>query len=92
MPKFTDEFSDLEHPQLVKENWNEIESFSKTIHEKIVQRILILLAHVLDLDDENYFIDRHRYGAASGDHLRYMTYYHRTTEENEKLGGLWLKG
>lgn len=70
----------------------EIERFSRHIHDEIVQKLLVIFALALELEDEEWFLKRHRYWESSGDHLRYMKYYHRTDEENQKLGGVWLKG
>ncbi|KAF2709932.1 putative 1-aminocyclopropane-1-carboxylate oxidase [Pleomassaria siparia CBS 279.74] len=92
IPKFIPEHRDRAHPEVVTQNFGEIERFSKHIHNEIVKKLLVLFALVLKLEDEDYFVRLHRYEAASGDHLRYMKYYHRSAEENEKLGNLWLKG
>ncbi|KAH7376715.1 hypothetical protein B0T11DRAFT_294173 [Plectosphaerella cucumerina] len=37
-------------------------------------------------------LKRRRHEESSGDHLRYIKRYHGTAEENQKLGGVWLKG
>jgi isopenicillin N synthase-like dioxygenase len=92
IPKFIPEHRNRAQPAVVTNNIKEIERFSKHIHNEIVRKLLVLFAIVLGLEDEQYFVNLHRYEASSGDHLRYMKYYHRTDEENEKLGGLWLKG
>ena len=57
-----------------------------------MNRLLIIFALALGLDDEEWLVKKHRYQKASGDHLRYMKYYARSEEENKKLGGVWLKG
>ncbi|KAK0615488.1 UPF0676 protein [Lasiodiplodia hormozganensis] len=92
IPKFIPEHANRPHPDIVKQHWATIEDFSKRVHEKIVKKLLVIFAIALELDDEEYFVKRHRYEESSGDHLRYMKYYHRTEEENRKLGGVWLKG
>jgi hypothetical protein len=92
IPKFIPEHRNRAQPAVVTDNIKEIERFSKHIHNEIVKKLLVLFAIVLGLKDEQYFVNLHRYEASSGDHLRYMKYYHRTAEENDKLGGLWLKG
>ncbi|KAL4862274.1 hypothetical protein BDV12DRAFT_190540 [Aspergillus spectabilis] len=68
-----------------------IEKFSKHIHDYIIRKLLVIFAVALGLEDENWLVNKHRYEQASGDHLRYMKYYARSREENEKLGGVWLK-
>lgn len=92
IPKFIPEHADRLHPAAVKEHWNTIESFSKQIHEQIVKKLLVIFALSLELEDEEWFVKKHRYEKSSGDHLRYMKYYKRSEEENRKLGGVWLKG
>ncbi|KAF1847238.1 putative 1-aminocyclopropane-1-carboxylate oxidase [Cucurbitaria berberidis CBS 394.84] len=92
IPKFIPAHANRPHPPIVKEHWTTIEEFSTRIHKQIVQKLLVIFAIALELQDENYFVDRHRYSEESGDHLRYMKYYHRSDEENQKLGGVWLKG
>lgn len=79
-------------PDVVRHHWHTIEAFSRHIHEKVVKKLLVIFALALRLDDEEWFVKRHRYEESSGDHLRYMKYYARSEEENKKLGGVWLKG
>ena len=92
IPKFTAEHANRPHPEVVKRHWATIERFSKHIHDHIVKKLLVIFALSLGLEDEEWFVKRHRYEKSSGDHLRYMKYYARPEEENKKLGGVWLKG
>ena len=92
IPKFIPEHAGRPHPEIVKEHIGSIERFSRHIHDHIVKRLLIIFAISLGLEDEEWLVKRHRYEQTSGDHLRYMKYYARTEEENQKLGGVWLKG
>lgn len=92
IPKFIPEYSNRQHPEIVKRHWTTIERFSKQVHEQVVKKLLVIFAIALQLDDEEWFLRRHRYEKSSGDHLRYMKYYARSDEENQKLGGVWLKG
>lgn len=92
IPKFIPEHAGRPQPEMVRRHWAEIESFSKRIHDGIVRKLLVIFAVALGLDDEEWFVNRHRYEKSSGDHLRYMKYYRRSEEENQKLGGVWLKG
>lgn len=91
IPKFIPEHADRPQPTVVKSHWQTIEAFSKKVHDQVVKKLLVIFAISLGLD-ENWFVNKHRYEKASGDHLRYMKYYHRTKAENKKLGGIWLKG
>jgi len=90
IPKFTEKYH-RDQPQLIKEHIKEIEQFSKHVKFNIVDRLLVLIAIVLELP-EDYFTQRHRYDEPADDHLRYMKYHARTREENEKLGQLWIRG
>ncbi|KAI0173796.1 putative 1-aminocyclopropane-1-carboxylate oxidase [Pestalotiopsis sp. NC0098] len=92
IPKFIPEHAGRPQPEVVRRHWAEIESFSKRIHDGIVSKLLVVFAVALGLDDEEWFVNRHRYEKSSGDHLRYMKYYKRSEDENQKLGGVWLKG
>lgn len=92
IPKFIPEHAGRSHPEVIRQHWQAIESFSRRIHEDIVKRLLVIFAISLGLEDEEYLLKRHRYEKSSGDHLRYMKYHARTEEENKKLGGVWLKG
>jgi len=93
IPKFTPEFENQQnHPQPVKDNWDEIVKFGKDVHDKVINKLLVIFALVLELDDEEYFVKRHQYNAKSEDHLRYMKYKARTPEENENGKGLYTGG
>ncbi|KAJ0384020.1 hypothetical protein COL922a_009250 [Colletotrichum nupharicola] len=92
IPKFIPEHADRPHPEVVKEHWTTIEKFSRHVHDHIVKKLLVIFALALGLEDEEWFVKKHRYEKSSGDHLRYMKYYARSEEENRKLDGVWLKG
>lgn len=76
----------------MRQHWTTIREFSTRVHELIVNKLLVVFAVVLGLEDEEWFLKRHRYEENSGDHLRYMKYHARSEEENLKLDGVWLKG
>lgn len=84
----------MAHPDLLRQHWDEVERFSRHVHEVIVYRLLVVFALALGLEgqDEEWLVKRHRYEAESACHLRYMKYLVRSREENEKCGGVWLKG
>lgn len=92
IPKFIPKYADLKHPDIINEHIRIIKEFSKHIHDEIVTKLLVIFAISLGLEDENWLVNKHRYESSSGDHLRYMKYYARSQEENDKLGGVWLKG
>lgn len=92
IPKFTPAHAGRPHPDVVSQHWDTIKTFSERVHERIVKKLLVVFAVALGLEDEEWFLKRHRYEENSGDHLRYMKYHARSEEENLKLGGVWLKG
>ncbi|KAK1676890.1 putative 1-aminocyclopropane-1-carboxylate oxidase [Colletotrichum godetiae] len=92
IPKFIPEHASQPHPNVVKENLATIERFSRYVNDRIVRKLLVIFALALGLEDEEWFVKKHRYEKSSGDHLRYMKYYARSEEDNRKLGGVWLKG
>ena len=53
--------------------------------------LLRLFAYVLEIDEE-YFANIHRYEEKGLEYLRYMKYYPRTVEEDQKVNNLWAKG
>jgi isopenicillin N synthase-like dioxygenase len=50
-----------------------------------------LFAFVLELP-ENYFCDFHKYEEKDSSYLRYMKNHDRTSEQNQALDNIWLKG
>ncbi len=74
IPKFTPEHV-RPHPQLIFDHYEEIKNFSLHIHEKILLPLLRLFAYVLELEDPEYFVSRHRYEAEGLEYLRYMKYH-----------------
>ena len=65
---------------MVEENWDEIASFHRDLHEKVARKLFVLMAIILELP-EDYLYNLHAYDAASDDHLRYMIYNVRTQDE-----------
>ncbi|KAK6201410.1 flavonol synthase [Scheffersomyces amazonensis] len=82
-----DEFHDLD---FVHNNYDQL---SKVSHEcfDIVRKLLILFAIILELDDELYFVNRHKYEDPSDDQLRYMKYHPRTPEDDSKVDNIWAR-
>lgn len=95
VPKFTARHAAMAHPDVLARHRDEVERFSRHVHGHVVRRLLVVFALALGLeggDDEEWLVRRHRYEAESACHLRYMKYLVRSAEENEKCGGVWLKG
>ncbi|KAK0937616.1 hypothetical protein LTR29_010838 [Friedmanniomyces endolithicus] len=78
-------------PQVVNEHRQEIESFQRHIAEDVVQKLLVLIAIVLELP-EDYLTKGHKYDDVSECHLRYMIYHARNPEENERYQNLYSRG
>ncbi|KAL1636138.1 hypothetical protein SLS58_009987 [Diplodia intermedia] len=91
MPKFIPAYEQLEHPAIIKQHKAEIERFARHMFDSIVQKLLVLVAMVLELP-EDYFLERHRYGDQSDCHLRYMKYHKRSAQDNAELENVWVKG
>ncbi|PSR94354.1 putative 1-aminocyclopropane-1-carboxylate oxidase [Coniella lustricola] len=91
IPKFTPEH-ERPHPQLIHDHWDEIKDFSLAIHNNLLLPLLRLFAHVLELDDEEFFVKRHRYEAPGLEYLRYMVYHPRSAEEDARAGNIWARG
>lgn len=64
----------------MSENYDEIARFHRDVWEKVVRKLLVLIAIVLELP-ENYLADAHAYDEESDDHLRYMIYNIRSKDE-----------
>ncbi|XHF97066.1 hypothetical protein AWENTII_000670 [Aspergillus wentii] len=70
------------HPPLIETHLDEIEVFSKHLHNHIVVPLMVLFAIILELLDKNLLADEHAYDNLSPDHLRYMKYSKRTAEQH----------
>lgn len=90
IPKFTSAY-ERPHPSVIKDQWPTIERFGRHIHERVVSRLLVLIAIILELPDD-YFLEQHRYDQKSDCHLRYMKYHSRPEKVNRQLDGVWVKG
>lgn len=78
-------------PAVINEHREEIEKFQRHIAEDTTQKLLTLIAIVLELP-EDALTKGHQYNDVSECHLRYMIYRARTPEENEKCHNLYSKG
>ncbi|RDL29936.1 putative 2og-fe oxygenase protein [Venustampulla echinocandica] len=91
IPKF-DGYHPRTHPKVVEDHIQEIEKFSRDVHEKVVVRLLRVFATLLELPDQDQLVKDHAYNEKGEDHLRYMHYKARTPEENEGVGKLYGAG
>ena len=90
IPKTTPAY-DRPHPQVIKDAWPTIDRFSKHIHHSVVQKLLVLIALILEMP-EDHFLRTHRYAEPSDCHLRYMKYNRRSAHINTQLNNVWVKG
>ncbi|KAK5720156.1 hypothetical protein LTR15_007429 [Elasticomyces elasticus] len=79
------------HPDVINEHREEIEKFQRHIAEDTVQKLLVLIAIILELPEDE-LKNGHKYNDISECHLRYMIYHARTPEENEKYQNLYSRG
>ncbi|KAK8071370.1 hypothetical protein PG997_011573 [Apiospora hydei] len=92
IPKFTPEH-ERPHPRLVLDHLAEIKDFSLRIHNNLLLPLLRLFAHVLELEDEDFFVRRHRYEAEGLEYLRYMKYHPRpAATDAAEFGNIWTPG
>ena len=79
------------HPQIINDHRGEIEKFQRHIAEDVVQKLLTLIAIVLELP-EDHLSQGNRYNDVSDCHLRYMIYRARSAEENAKYHNIYTNG
>ncbi|SPJ72666.1 related to gibberellin 20-oxidase [Fusarium torulosum] len=79
-------------PMLLKSYIEEITSFAKDLHKKVLDPLYHLTAIALEIP-EDYLVNLHKWGTHNESHLRYMKYGKFSPEEIEKLeDGLWSRG
>jgi isopenicillin N synthase-like dioxygenase len=71
IPKFTPDYASVPKHDFINTFKDEIAPFQRQVWEKVIRKLLILFAIILELP-ENYFVDRHHYDAPSEDHIRYV--------------------
>jgi len=79
------------HPEVIEQHREEIESFQRHIAQDTVQKLLTLIALVLELP-EDALTNGHKYNDVSDCHLRYMIYHARSAEENARFQNVYSKG
>lgn len=79
-------------PKLLGDNLEQIESFAKDLHNKVLDPLNHLIALALELPPD-FFTSVHRWETHDESHLRYMKYSKFSEEEIDKLSdGLWSHG
>ena len=88
--KFTPQLT-RSHPPVIEHHRAEIEAFQRHIAQDTVQKLLTLIALVLELP-EDALTNGHNYDDVSDCHLRYMIYHARSAAENAKFQNVYSKG
>ncbi|KAI0470538.1 2OG-Fe(II) oxygenase superfamily protein [Xylariaceae sp. FL0804] len=79
-------------PDVLKEHKEEIESFSKALHDRVLDPLNHLIALALELPPDT-FTGVHKWETHDESHLRYMKYSRFSEPEIKQLGdGLWSYG
>lgn len=79
------------HPKPVEPLIPEIEPFIKFNHFHVLNNILRLLARGMELPEDT-FVKEHDFNVQGESYVRFMKYYPRTDEDEEKSKNVWLKG
>ncbi|KAI0760891.1 Clavaminate synthase-like protein [Trametes elegans] len=79
------------HPKALQPFLPEIRALTEFNHGGILTPILQILARGLELPEDS-FVDIHGFGHKSETYLRFMKYYPRTEEDEQKSKNVWLKG
>ncbi|KAJ7115280.1 hypothetical protein C8R44DRAFT_841911 [Mycena epipterygia] len=80
-----------EHPAALRPYLQEIEAFAHHNHFNVLHPILRLLALGLELPEET-LVDQHKFEAAGETSVRFMKYFPRSDEEEQRTKQVWLKG
>ncbi|EIW52053.1 Clavaminate synthase-like protein [Trametes versicolor FP-101664 SS1] len=79
------------HPKALQPFLPEMRAFTEYTHNKILTPILQILARGLELPEDT-FANFHGFDDESETYLRFMKYYPRPEEDEEKAKNVWLKG
>ncbi|KAJ3774622.1 Clavaminate synthase-like protein [Lentinula raphanica] len=79
------------HPEAVRPLLPEISQLAFHSHMNVLHPILRLLALGLELPEDT-LVNLHKWESQSETYVRFMKYYPRPSEDEEKTNGVWLKG
>ncbi|KAG6831899.1 hypothetical protein H0H87_003550 [Tephrocybe sp. NHM501043] len=89
---FHTDINSREHPEALRPFFPEIDACIRHNHFNVLLPLLRLLALGLELPEET-FVVKHTFGSPlSGTYFRFMKYYPRSSEDEEKTKNVWLKG
>ncbi|KAJ7088430.1 hypothetical protein B0H15DRAFT_841338 [Mycena belliarum] len=79
------------HPEALRPYLQEIEAFARHNHFNVLHPILRLLALGLELPEDT-LVEQHRFEAAGETSVRFMKYFPRSQDEEQRTKQVWLKG
>ncbi|KAF5363389.1 hypothetical protein D9756_000242 [Leucocoprinus leucothites] len=79
------------HPKPLRPFVAEIDAFTKYAHFRIFNNLLRIIAMSLGLDEER-FVKNHDHSAEAETFLRFVKYFPRPEEDEQKSQNVWLKG
>ncbi|KAG1817396.1 hypothetical protein EV424DRAFT_1347978 [Suillus variegatus] len=79
------------HPTAVRPFLPELDDFARHNHFNILHPILRLIALSLELPEET-LVEKHNFNRTGETSVRFMKYYRRSNDEEEKSKNVWLKG
>nr|XP_019015136.1 uncharacterized protein I206_01224 [Kwoniella pini CBS 10737]OCF53917.1 hypothetical protein I206_01224 [Kwoniella pini CBS 10737] len=86
------EMTDQPMPSIINPYKSEVKNFCEKVHKDVLYKVYQLFALALELPI-NTFVNFHKYEEKDDSWFRYMAYYDEfSPEDEEKVGGVWLKG
>ncbi|KAI9457700.1 hypothetical protein HD554DRAFT_2177590 [Boletus coccyginus] len=79
------------HPLALRPFLPELDAFARYNHFNILHPILRIMALSLELPEET-LVEKHTFEAQDETSIRFLKYYRRTEEEEEKSKNVWLRG
>ncbi|KAE9405506.1 Clavaminate synthase-like protein [Gymnopus androsaceus JB14] len=79
------------HPEAIRPLLPEISQFAHHTHMNVLSPILRLMALGLELPEDT-LVNMHEWDAESETYVRFMKYYPRSEEDEQKTKNVWLKG
>jgi isopenicillin N synthase-like dioxygenase len=79
------------HPEVLRQYLPEIKSFAKFNHTEVLDKVLRLMSLGMEMPEDT-LSKVHRYEAEGESYARFMKYYPRSPEDEEKTKNIWLKG
>ncbi|KAH7869542.1 Clavaminate synthase-like protein [Lentinula edodes] len=79
------------HPEALRPLLPEITQFARHSHQNVLNPVLRLMALGLELPEDT-LVNLHGWDTRSETYVRFMKYYPRSAEDEEKTKNVWLKG